>query len=168
MTAGPRQVPARRDERADGAVVVARHDGYAQPFGFLHERSLMLSADGNEILGADRLVPTSGKAGARDRFAIRFHLHPAIRATRTTGGDILLVAPDGEAWTFSCPMIEAELGESVYLSDVHGRRRAAQIVVAGRARVTPEVNWSFTRTALGQPQRAARGRNGQTGAGLFD
>jgi uncharacterized heparinase superfamily protein len=167
MMAGPRQVPGKRDDRADGTMVTARHDGYLQPLGFLHERSLLLSADGDQILGVDRLIAPGGKPGVRDRFAIRFHLHPAIRASRTAGGDVLLVAPDGEAWTFSCPMIEPELAESVYLSDVHGRRRAEQIVVAGRARVTPEVNWTLTRTGTGQRVRGARGRNGPTGGGLF-
>lgn len=167
MMPGPRVVEARREERAEGAVVVARHDGYAAAYGFLHERSLQLSADGGEVLGIDRLIP-GGRTGAKDRFAIRFHLHPSIRANRTAGGDVLMVAPDGEAWTFSCAMIEAELGESVYLSAVHGRRRSAQIVVAGRARVTPEVTWTLTRTGVGQRPRSSRGRWSPDGGGLFD
>jgi uncharacterized heparinase superfamily protein len=167
MTGGPRNVPVQRETRTDGTLVLARHDGYAQGFGLLHERSLLLAADGGQILGVDRLIPLRGKIGARDRFAIRFHLHPAIRVNRTAGGDVLLMATDGEAWTFSCGMVEPELGESVYLSDVHGLRRTAQIVVAGRARVTPEVTWSLTRTGAAQRPRAGRVRPDPFGSDLF-
>ncbi len=166
MLPGPTEVLAVREERDGGIAVTGRHDGYERPFGFVHQRSLHLSDDGDHLVGSDRLI-ASGRGRQKDRFAIRFHVHPAIRATRTAGGDILLVAPDGEAWTFSCPMIEPELAESIFLSAVHGRRRSAQIVVQGRARVTPEVNWTLTRTARGRGQRAARGREGG-GADLFD
>lgn len=165
VVAGPSAVPVEREDRADGILVTARHDGYVRPFGIVHERSVLLSADGDQLLGVDRL--SGARRGGPDRFAVRFHLHPAIRATRTSGGEVLLVAPDGEAWVFSSPMIEPELAESIYLSDVLGRRRAVQIVVAGRVGVTPEVNWTLTRTALGQRGRPARGRV-VGGADLFD
>jgi uncharacterized heparinase superfamily protein len=152
MIGGPRRLTVSRDDRTDASTVVARHDGYAASFGVLHERALLVTADGNEILGTDRLI-VSGRPPRRDRFAIRFHLHPQVRASRTSGGDVLLVAPDGEAWTFACPMIGPELEDSVYLSDVAGRRKSQQIVLSGRIRVTPEVNWSLNRTGLGQKLR---------------
>lgn len=166
ILSGPRAVTAERHERADATTVTASHDAYRPGFGLLHERTLSLSADGNVITGLDRLIAT-GKTRGHDRFAIRFHLHPAIRANRTSGGDILLVAPDGEAWVFTTPLIDPEIAESVYLSDVHGRRRTAQIVVEGRASVTPEVSWTLARTAQGSRARPARGRP-PGGAGLFD
>ncbi|WP_237153413.1 heparinase II/III family protein [Oryzibacter oryziterrae] len=162
MPSGARQVLVKREDRAEGTVVAARHDGYAAAFAAQHERSLTLSADGAEILGTDRVL-MAGRSARQDRFAIRFHLHPSIRATRTAGGDVLLLAPDGEAWTFSCPMIPPELEDSVYLSDVHGRRKTLQIVLPGRARVTPEVHWTLSRTALGQRSRASKPREAVAG-----
>ncbi|HUG61087.1 MAG TPA: heparinase II/III family protein, partial [Methylomirabilota bacterium] len=168
MMQGPSEVLAVREERDGGSSVVARHDGYAASFGFVHQRSLLLSADGNQLIGSDRLIPTSGRVGAKDRFAVRFHLHPGIRATRTSGGDILMVAADGEAWTLSCAMIEPELGESIFLSTVHGRRKSAQVVIQGRARVTPEVAWSLTRTGRGRTARSSRPRGGGAAGDLFD
>lgn len=163
---GPRAVPVIREDVGDGIHVTARHDGYAAAFGIVHERSLWLAADGDRLAGVDRLIAGRRRDG-RDRFAVRFHLHPAIRATRTGGGDVLLVAPDGEAWTFSSPLIEPDLAESVYLSEVHGRRRAVQIVLAGRVRATPEVPWSLTRTSAGVRGRPVRLRNDGGHGDLF-
>lgn len=163
MTAGPREVTVSRSEEPGAAIrIVASHDGYRAAFGFVHERSIVVGADGTEIVGVDRLV--GGKEARHDRFAIRFHLHPQIKASMTAGGDVLLVAPDGEAWTFASTVIAPELEDSVSLSDVYGRRRSRQIVLNGRARSTPEVAWSLTRTAAGQRQRPKIGREG-TAAG---
>jgi uncharacterized heparinase superfamily protein len=167
MTSGPHEVLSIREERDGGQAIVGRHDGYLQAFALVHQRSLFLSGDGDRLEGTDRLMAANGR-GKPDRFAIRFHLHPAIRATRTSGGDILLVAPDGEAWTFTCQAIEPELGESIHLSAVHGRRRSVQIVLPGRARVTPEVTWSLIRTGRGRGSRPSRPRDGAAGADLFD
>ncbi|WP_181701279.1 heparinase II/III family protein [Chthonobacter albigriseus] len=165
ILSGPSAVSVDRRDMAEGTIVTASHDGYLRGFGLVHERTLRIAADGGTIQGLDRLT---GKAsGTRDRFTIRFHLHPAIRANRTTGGDILLVAPDGEAWMFSCPLIEPELAESIYLSDVHGRRRTAQVVISGRATITPDIGWTLTRTAPGNRARMPRVR-GTLGGSLFD
>ena len=167
MMPGPRDVAAHREPRGDGEQVVARHDGYGQSFGYVHERSLFLSGDGGEIVGVDKLTSSGARAGGRDGFAIRFHLHPAIRASQTSGGSVLLVAPDGEAWTLSSAMVQPELAESVFLSAVHGRRKSLQVVLSGRARVTPEVTWMLTRTASGQRGRTGRPRGETGGPDLF-
>jgi uncharacterized heparinase superfamily protein len=166
MVSAPSEVLSTREEKDGGTRIVGRHDGYQQGFGFVHQRSLWLANDGNELIGTDRLI-SQGRTGQRDRFAIRFHLHPSIRASRTAGGDILLVAPDGEAWTFTCAMIEPELAESVFMSTVHGRRRTAQVVIQGRARVTPEVTWSLTRTGRGRAPRTVRSVRAGEGGDLF-
>lgn len=167
MVAGPREVPVSREDRGGGTTVVVRHDGYRAAFGAIHERALLLRADGAEILGTDRLL-FSGRTPKRDRFAIRFHLHPQVRATMTAGGDVLLVASDGEAWTFASPTIAPELEDSVSMSDVFGRRKSLQIVLNGRARSTPEVAWSLTRTAMGLRTRGRTGREADAaGPDLF-
>ena len=168
MFDGPRDVPVTREDRADGSQVVARHGGYERRFGLQHERRMMLAADGGTIVGVDRLIAVEARTGEQDRFTIRFHLHPAIRANRTAGGDVLLVAPDGEAWTFSCPMSPPEIEEGIYLSDIYGRRRSSQLVISGRARIMPEVNWTMVRTGAGHRGRAVRSRGGPARGDLFD
>ncbi|ODN72078.1 heparinase II/III family protein [Methylobrevis pamukkalensis] len=156
VLAGPREVTSERLERHNDIAVTGSHDGYLARFGLVHRRSLTLSADGEQILGVDRLDGKAETAGRR-AFAIRFHLHPAIRASRTEGGAILMLAPDGEAWSFASADVEPELAESVYLSAVHGRRRSQQIVLAGRVAEAPEITWSMQREAAGRaPVRRAR------------
>src|SRR6266571_4181028 len=46
MIAGPREVAVAREEQGDGIVLRASHDGYAGIFNVIHERVLVLSADG--------------------------------------------------------------------------------------------------------------------------
>ncbi len=152
MLSGPVKVRSERLERHNDIAVIGSHDGYLARFGVVHSRSLTLAADGSQVIGVDRLTGKPARGG-RDGYAIRFHLHPAIRASRTGGGSVLMVAPDGEAWSFAATDLDVELAESVYLSAVHGRRRSQQIVLSGRIRETPEVTWSLQREAAGRTSR---------------
>jgi uncharacterized heparinase superfamily protein len=80
-----------------------------------------------------------------DTFAIRFHLHPAVKASKLSDGHgVMLVLANREAWTFAAYDDKVELEESVYLAGTDGPRRTLQIVVHGHARATPHVHWVFT------------------------
>ena len=59
-------------------------------------------------------------AGTGDEFAIRFHLHPAIKASRLADGrGVILLLHDRELWTFATLAEAVELEESVFLAG-HG------------------------------------------------
>jgi len=149
---GPTQVPVHREDGPDLSLVAASHDGYADRHGLVHERTLALTASGERLDGVDRFLLTGGgpRPGA-DRFVLRFHLHPTAKASRSTGGEaVLIVFPDGEAWRFGAASGEIGLEESVFLAAPQGPRRTAQITVTGRARATPEVAWSFERQSTGR------------------
>jgi len=152
IVSGPAEVPVHREDGPDLTLVSASHDGYASRFGIVHERTLALAASGERLDGIDRFVPAdTGPHADSDRFALRFHLHPAARASRSTGGEaVLIVFPDGEAWRFAAAGVGLELDESVYLAGNQGPRRTSQIVLHGRARAMPEVAWSFAREATGR------------------
>ncbi|CAN0513098.1 unnamed protein product, partial [Phaeothamnion confervicola] len=81
---GPTEVAVAREETAGGALVLrTSHDGYVRRYGIVHHRTLMLSADGNRLDGEDEFLPPDGDLlprGALDQFAIRFHLHPSVKA----------------------------------------------------------------------------------------
>ena len=104
MLGGPSHVTVSREERPDAIVLRAAHDGYADRFGVVHERTLMLAADGTRLEGEDLFLAADGGSQLRtgqDRFAVRFHLHPSIKATRLTDGHgVLLMMPNQEVWTF--------------------------------------------------------------------
>ncbi len=82
----PRRRPCARRMRPERGLT-AMHHGYARRFGLLHERGLALSPDGAIVHGLDALVDADPKrpAGAVP-FALRFHLHPNVRATLESRG----------------------------------------------------------------------------------
>lgn len=152
---GLTDVRVTRDDRPDSVVLQASHDGYADRFHAIHHRSLMLTRDGRRLDGEDsfELANTSRDSGS-DEFAVRFHLHPSVKANRRTDGHgVMLLMPNRKVWTFNAFEHEVEIEESVYLGGAEGPRRTVQIVIYGRARKSPTVRWSFapmTRTTSGE------------------
>src|SRR5262249_50775881 len=53
IVAGPRQVSVAREEREDGLLLRASHDGYLSRFGIMHQRNILLLADGSRVDGED-------------------------------------------------------------------------------------------------------------------
>ena len=162
IVSGPTSVPVAREERHDALVLRASHDGYGGRYNVIHQRALKLSMDGNRVDGEDLFVPVEGDTlppNAHDEFAVRFHLHPLIKANRLTDGHgVMLMLPNREVWTFSAHEDRVELEESVYLSGADGPRRTVQIVIYGRAGKIPRVHWSFAHvTPAGSGGRRGRG-----------
>src|SRR5262249_3123595 len=95
----------------------------------------------------DVFVPAHGEslpAKRGDSFAVRFHLHPLIKANRLSDGHgVMLVLPNKEMWTFDAYEERVELEESVYLAGPDGPRRSVQIVIYVPARDVPRVQWTF-------------------------
>ncbi len=147
MFRGSTHVAVTRDDRPDAIVVRAAHDGYADRYGVLHERTVVLTADGTRLEGEDLFLAADGGPqvrGGHDQFAVRFHLHPSIKATRLTDGHgVMLMAANKEVWTFSAGEARVDLEDSVYLAGTEGPRRTVQMVIHGRARANPRVLWSF-------------------------
>ena len=160
MLGGPNVVSVTREDRDDAVTLRAAHDGYADRFGIVHERTLMLAADGTRLDGEDVFLDADGGPQVRtaqDEFAVRFHLHPAVQATRLTDGHgVMLVVQNKEVWTFSAHEDRAELEDSVYLAGSEGPRKTTQIVIRGHARTASRVQWSLQQVnaagAARQPQ----------------
>jgi uncharacterized heparinase superfamily protein len=160
MLGGPSRVTVMREDRADAIVLRATHDGYAERYGILHERTISLSADGTRLEGEDVFRPADGGQQvqtSRDKYAIRFHLHPAVKATRLSDGHgAMLMAPDKDVWTFSVREGRVELEDSVFLAGAEGPRRTMQIVVYGHARHAARVVWSLQAGAAIMAKSPAR------------
>ncbi len=162
IVSGPRNVSVTREDKLDGALLTASHDGYAGAYGAIHHRTLQLSPDGRVLDGEDSIAPAAGAAfpaSKGDEFAIRFHLHPSIKANRLSEGrGVILLLPDKELWTFSSYGDAVDLEESVYLSGPDGPRRTVQIVIYGHARNQAKIRWTFRHTppapAGSRPERA--------------
>ncbi|HEY1474157.1 MAG TPA: heparinase II/III family protein [Pseudolabrys sp.] len=147
IVGGPRNIDVAREDLAEGTTLTVSHDGYAAAFGVIHHRMLRLSPDGRALDGEDSFMSAAGTAlpaHKPDEYAIRFHLHPAIKANRLADGrGVILLLPDRELWTFSSYGEAVEIEESVFLSGSDGPRRTVQIVIYGHARGEPKVRWSF-------------------------
>jgi uncharacterized heparinase superfamily protein len=155
IVAGPHSVKIERNDGADGAFLKAAHDGYANDFGVVHNREIRIAPDGGVVDGEDSFTP-SGTGGfpprAGDEYAIRFHLHPSVKANRLSEGrGVILLLPDKEVWTFATQGAPVHVEESVYLAGSEGPRRAVQIVIYGQARAVPTVRWSFRHTPPATP-----------------
>jgi uncharacterized heparinase superfamily protein len=150
IVSGPHNVKVLREDTVDGAILRVSHDGYLAEFGVTLHRSLRATPDGRSLDGEDSFTftPSDGSAAqGRDEFAIRFHLHPAVKANRLTDGHgVILLLPDRELWTFNTYGEAVEIEESVFLSGSDGPRRTVQIVIYGQARKQPRVRWSFRHT----------------------
>jgi uncharacterized heparinase superfamily protein len=147
LTGGPGEAPSRRMETTQGWTVEASHDGYRDAFGLVHERQVTLSPQGLMLTGRDRLIE-SGRGLSPQNFAVRFHIHPDVRASRLEGGGILLKLPNGEGWRFRCGGGLLEVEESIYLGGGMVRR-ASQLVISGALReAQTEVAWVFEQIAV--------------------
>ena len=159
IIAGPTRVVSERRRENGATVLFMHHNGYVDRYGIVHERRLSLSDAGDRLDGADLFMTPSGQPVGRsgkDLFAIRFHLNPGVQATRTASGrGVILQLPDGETWEFQTDGPEAQIEDSILMSNSRGNRKTAQIVIHGIAQHTPRVGWLMHRTAVGGRRRTA-------------
>jgi len=146
MTGG--HVEAEVSSEEHGSVISARHTAYAKTFGLVHERQLFLDINGMDLRGEDRLVPDAAldDAAHDPAFAIRFHLHPSVKATLSRdGASVMLLLPNKAGWRFSARGGRLSLETSVYLPDSKSARPTQQIVISGVAGRPDRVLWAFKR-----------------------
>jgi len=158
MIDGPTQVTVTREDRPDAIVLRASHNGYAVRFGIVHERTIVLASDGMRLEGEDAILTAGGRPmrPGDDRYAVRFHLHPSVKASRLSDGHgAMLMGPNKDVWTFAVRDGLVELEDSVYLAGAEGPRRTVQLVIHGRARETPRVSWSLQLTTVAPPAKPA-------------
>lgn len=170
LATAPGPVTARRNEEEMGVWLEGIHEGYRDLYGLSHRRRVFLAADGGDLRGEDALFRPVSAGPAEDvearwRFAIRFHLHPSVRASLSRDSmSALLVQPNGDGWRFRTDGGPVRLERSVYLAAGAPPQRATQIVVQGEAepfgagdRPPNRIRWAFQR--LGR----IGGTGGETG-----
>ena len=159
IVSGPTDVSSEREFVDDGTLLTSSHDGYLGRFGVIHTRVLLLSNDGLRLDGEDTVAPPHGSRvrGHDADYAVRFHLHPAIKASRLSDAHgVMLVLPNREVWTFETPDDKVELEDSVFLAGSDGARRTQQIVIRQNARQVGNIRWSFIRSSASASATHAR------------
>jgi len=165
IVSGPRQVTVSREEAGGATVLRAAHDGYVEDYGVLHQRALMLSPDGKRLDGEELFTAMHGDEAlaGHDQFAVRFHLHPMIKANRLSDSHgAMLLLPNKDVWTFNAYEDRIDIEESVYLAGNEGPRRTMQIVIHGRARKVARVQWTLSLTAASPVGLARRSQPATT------
>lgn len=151
MLSGVSQVATTRNsENADFDTLIASHDGYAAPFGLLHEREITLNGAGTKIRGRDSLVPAAGGKGRKGHdgevdAVARFHIHPAIELLRESDESVLMRAPDGETWRFFSPATPVDVSEDIFFADASGMRHSWQIEIGFSSAGSGEIRWIIER-----------------------
>lgn len=139
----PKLVSAEVIASPHGTLIKAGNAAYSTSLGLMHRREYFLAANGYDLRGEDRIEPT-GPDSKNTHFAIRFHLHPGVRASMDRKGTgVLLMLPNHEAWQFSARGGSLVLEDSVYLTGENGHRMSRQIVLRGTAGRLERVNWAF-------------------------
>jgi uncharacterized heparinase superfamily protein len=144
VTGGIRSVNVARREDGKGEGINARHDGYLALVGLLHERDLQIGPGGGHIRGRDRLVTREGREPDSQNNAkavARFHIHPAISISRVDRHEVLLKAPDGLTWSFSCIDADVIVSEDVFFADPSGIRASQQLELEFDAAGMPDIQW---------------------------
>jgi uncharacterized heparinase superfamily protein len=149
IVSGPEVVENFREAVSNGLLLTASHDGYVSRFGVIHRRVVMISSDGTKLEGEDTvsLAPGGRIKGNHSSYAVRFHLHPSVKANRLSDGrGVMLVLPNRDVWTFEALDDKVDLDDSVFLAGNDGPRRSAQIVIRQDIRHVTSIRWSFVRS----------------------
>jgi len=150
VVTGPAKVESFRDFLENCTLLTTSHDGYLARFGVIHRRLLMIANDGTRLDGEDTLSPPPGNRlkGSRTDFVLRFHLHPAVKASQLSNtNSVMLILSNRDVWVFEVFGEKVDLEDSVFLAGNDGPRRTVQIVVRQEARKSPTIRWSFARSS---------------------
>jgi uncharacterized heparinase superfamily protein len=145
---GVSQVEVVRDETAGIVMVEASHDGYVRRFGLVHQRQLVLAADGRELRGQDLLIQQGRRRRAEAiPYAVRFHLHPDVEAATTADGQGALLRVRGRTvWQFRCRGGRLAIEDSLWVDGRAELRETVQLVVAGDSPADgAPIAWIFRR-----------------------
>ncbi|MBV9757591.1 MAG: heparinase II/III-family protein, partial [Alphaproteobacteria bacterium] len=136
----PTEVEVQRQGASGAHWLEMSHDGWARPFGSVHRRRLYLSETGEDLRGEDLV-----EAATPQPYAVRFHLHPSVKAIMQQDGEgVLLRLPSGGGWRLRTEGARPVLEESVYLGGPEPRR-TEQVVLTGAPDSPQHVKWAISK-----------------------
>jgi uncharacterized heparinase superfamily protein len=154
---GPANAQAALADQGDNLRIKGSHDGYMALFGVSHARQFLVAPNGLLISSEDKLSAPAGLKNPEDamiggEYAIRFHLHPSVRAEMAfDNASVVLRLKNGESWRVSSNAPETRIEESFFLADARGPQPTQQVVLGGMMGEATEVRivWNIERMAEG-------------------
>ena len=144
IISGPIRTESARQAMPGATRLTLSHDGYRERFALVHDRVLTLAEDGRRLQGTDSLR-RYGRGAETHRYAVRFHLHPNVRASLQPDGESVLLDARTMHWRFAVPGMTIVMEDSIYFAGPHGPRGTEQIVVYSDTAQTMTLDWSFER-----------------------
>ena len=85
-------------ENKDFYSLSASHNGYEKKFGYIHNRSIKILKNKDEIFGHDQLKKTQNYSNSVV-YSVRFHIYPNIKIVKTKSeNSVLIKLSNGEGW----------------------------------------------------------------------
>lgn len=134
-----------RTETRDACLLDGSHEGYKSSRGITHRRRLFLTDGGHDLRGEDSFDATS--AAADKCVTVRFHLHPRVQITASTGeNELLLTLPSGSSWRFYNVGGTLDLEDSLYFGQGVKPRKTSQIVITAPVHAPLcQIKWALQR-----------------------
>ncbi|XSG81699.1 MAG: heparinase II/III family protein [Methyloligella sp. ZOD6] len=160
---GPAGASGKVIDEGEALELKGHHEGYKKTFGLTHSRQIVLAPTGALVSGKDVLSPVGPRAKGVPvsplAYAVRFHLHPDVRAAAKSGGrNIELTLRNGEVWQISSNAREIGLESSLYFGDERGPRDSMQVVLSGVVGdEEARISWSIERMSASPDRMAAPG-----------
>jgi len=157
MLVGPLNPQGAFSDQGDNLRIKGSHDGYMARYGVSHSRQILISPSGNLLSAEDKLSTRGLKSPdglIAGSYAIRFHLHPSVKAQVTGDGNtVTLILKNGETWRLSSNAEETAIEESVLLADQRGPQPTTQVVLSGMMGEAREVRilWNLEKTGEETP-----------------
>ena len=150
---GPLNPQGAFSDQGDNLRIKGSHDGYMGRYGVSHSRQILISPNGDLLSAEDKISAPRGLkspegliAGA---YAIRFHLHPSVKAQVNGDGEaVTLILRNGETWRISSNAEHIAIEDSQLLADPRGPQATSQVVLTGMMGEAKELRilWNIERT----------------------
>ena len=89
-------------------------------------------------------------------YAIRFHLHPSVKARIVDERTAELALPNGEAWRLSSNAPEIAIEDSYLIADPRGPQQSSQLVLSGMMGEAHEVRIVWNIEWIGDDDEGSR------------
>ena len=158
---GPANAHASFNDQGDNLRIKGSHYGYVTRYGVSHSRQILVSSTGRLISSEDKLSAPKGlKSPDNDliggAYAIRFHLHPSVKARIVDERTAELALPNGEAWRLSSNAPEIAIEDSYLIADPRGPQQSSQLVLSGMMGEAHEVRIVWNIEWIGDDDEGSR------------